>query len=316
MPRFTERHDLLRKRLERFTRMLPGVQEGDGRAIHRARVASRRLREVLPVLQLDAEDLDKLSRRLRKITNRLGKVRELDVLLTVIDELGKTGRYPQAALARLTTTIHEERGRKRKRVLAKSQIRELRRVGAKLTKVARTLEGQDGRAARGTDRRSWKWAVDARVARRAATLNTAMSAAGTVYLPERLHDVRIAVKKLRYALELSADVAQIKSSPDLTQLRRVQGILGRLHDLHVLMERAREAQASLTPPDVNEWRQLDVLVASLEDNCRRLHGRYMKDREVLVALCARLSGRAREGSVEKSEVRKILRTRPRATSSL
>ena len=80
MPRSPERYDLLRTRLERFTQALHGMEEGDVKAVHQARVASRRLREVLPVLQLDPDVLRKLSRRLRKITDRLGTVRELDVL--------------------------------------------------------------------------------------------------------------------------------------------------------------------------------------------------------------------------------------------
>ena len=50
--------------------MLHGVEGGDVRALHRTRVASRRLREVLPVLQLDPDMAHKLGRRLRKITQR------------------------------------------------------------------------------------------------------------------------------------------------------------------------------------------------------------------------------------------------------
>lgn len=302
MPRSPERYDLLRTRLERFTQALHEMEEGGVKAVHQARVASRRLRELLPVLQLDPDVLRKLSRRLRKVTGRLGTVRELDVLAGVLDELGKADRHPQQALAQVAATIDEERRRKRERLLAKGELRELRRVGDKLEKVARTLEKQDA-VPRGTEQRSWKWAIDARVARRAATLATAISGAGTVYLPERLHAVRIAVKKLRYALELSTEVAQVKSSPDLRQLRRAQDILGRLHDLAVLMNRTRAAQGRVTPPDVNVWRQLDDLVASLEDNCRRLHGRYMKDREALLALCTPLSGRTADARGEKVEVR-------------
>jgi CHAD domain-containing protein len=238
------------------------------------------------------------------MTDRLGSVRELDVLAGILDELDKSGRHSQPALARIAAAVDEERARKRERLLAKGQLRELRRVGAKLEKLAQTLETQDAAPRRGTDRRSWMWAIDARVARRAATLATAISGAGTVYLAERLHDVRIAVKKLRYALELSTEVAQMKSNPELRQLRRAQDVLGRLHDLQVLIDRTREAQGPVTPPDVNVWRDLDALVASLEDNCRRLHGRYMKDRDALLALCTRLSGSAREVGTEKLEVRR------------
>src|SRR5438105_13417421 len=71
MPAFHPRYDLLRKRLEVFTRVLHGVERGDVRALHRTRVASRRLREVLPILQVDADTTRKLVRRLRRGTDRL-----------------------------------------------------------------------------------------------------------------------------------------------------------------------------------------------------------------------------------------------------
>ena len=48
---------------------------------------------------------------------------------------------------------------------------------------------------------AWPWTR--RCAARAPRVSSAaMTDAGAMYLPERLHAVRIAVKKLRYALEL------------------------------------------------------------------------------------------------------------------
>jgi CHAD domain-containing protein len=303
MPRSPERFDLLHTRLERFTRMLHGVEGGDVRALHRTRVASRRLREVLPILQLDPEVARKLGRRLRKITRRLGTVREFDVLLTVIDGLAEDSRYPKAALARVAANIGEDRRRARQRLLAKVPIDELHRIARKLDKVERDLQTE--RRRRGTTQHSWRWAIEARVARRASRLVTAIAAAGAVYLAERLHAVRIGVKKLRYALELEADVDHLKSTPDLRQLRRTQDTLGRLHDLQILIDRAREAQTSLAPPDLGAWRDLDALVILLEEDCRRLHGRYMNEREALYALCARLAGRSGEGKEVKSQKVKV-----------
>src|SRR6478609_8405375 len=84
MPSSPPRDVLLRKRLEQFTRMLQGLEKGDSSALHRTRVATRRLRELLPVLQLDPEAAHKLIRRLRKVTQRLGSVRELDVLMQIV----------------------------------------------------------------------------------------------------------------------------------------------------------------------------------------------------------------------------------------
>jgi hypothetical protein len=72
MPRSSARHELLSRRLEQFTRMLHGLEEGDTRALHRTRVASRRLRELLPMLRLEPDQVGKLGRRLRRVTARLG----------------------------------------------------------------------------------------------------------------------------------------------------------------------------------------------------------------------------------------------------
>jgi CHAD domain-containing protein len=284
--------------------MLHGLEDGNVQAVHRTRVASRRLREVLPILQLDPEVSEKLSRRLRKVTQRLGTVRELDVLLTLIEELAGSDRYPTTALARVGRLVKDERDQARAGFAAKRPVAELKRLAGKLEKVARALEAEDAvPRRRQTAARSWQWALDARAVHRATALAEAMDDAGAVYLPERLHGVRIAAKKLRYALEVSADVARVKSTPDLRLLRRVQDTLGRLHDLHVLSDRVRQLQASLTPPDVNVWRQLDTLVVSLDEECRRLHGRYMRERDGLVALCTRHAGQGEVRS-QKEEVRR------------
>ena len=115
MPAPKQRHDLLQKRLEQFTRLLHGLDEGDVRALHRTRIASRRLREVLPILQLDAEVTRKLSRRLRKVTRRLGALRELDVLLVLLSGLHQSGRHDEQLLSRLTAAVSEERAEERDR---------------------------------------------------------------------------------------------------------------------------------------------------------------------------------------------------------
>ena len=59
----------------------------------------------------------------------------------------------------------------------------------------------------------------------------ALDAAGTLYAPERLHAVRIAAKKLRYGLELRATPRGLPVGSFAAALKRVQDVLGRLHDL-------------------------------------------------------------------------------------
>jgi CHAD domain-containing protein len=127
--------------------------------------------------------------------------------------------------------------------------------------------------------------------------------AGAVYLHERLHAVRIALKKLRYAVELSAEASGVRTTPDLRLLKRSQDLLGRVHDLQVLTDQARHVQASLDPPDLVAWRQLDVVITNLEHECRRLHARYVRESQRLLALAERLGGRSgRSPSVQRQAV--------------
>ena len=99
------------------------------------------------------------------------------------------------------------------------------------------------------------------------------------------------MKKVRYALELANELSGAKRDPNLMALKRGQELLGRMHDLQVLIERVRQVQASLTPPSVTIWRNLDALIASLEDECRVLHARYMRLRDRLAAAADALSAR-------------------------
>jgi CHAD domain-containing protein len=282
------RYDLLRARLERLSRALPGVETGDIKAVHRTRVASRRLRELLPVLQLEGRSAGKLSHQLRKATRRLGSVREHDVMLLLIEELHESGRFREAALRLLRNAASAARDEARAKVPGKSTAASLGRIVRKLDRAARKLEGGED----AQTRRAWRWALDARLSRRALALSNAIDKAGAVYLADRLHATRIAVKKLRYALELDVESRGLKNTGELRLMKRMQEVLGRLHDLQVLVDHVRRVQASLTPPDVITWRELDTLLTSLEQSCRRLHARYVGERQNLLEMCDRLARRS------------------------
>ena len=283
------RYELLQRRLALFTRMLHGIEHGRARAVHRARVASRRLRELLPVLQLERDVARRTGRRLRRATRHLGAVRELDALLPLIAALRAAGRFDEAALSRLADAIAQERADALTRVSAKLPAADLRRLAARLEKIAKRLIGDDrGRGAP----RAWRWAIEARVRHRAEALKEAIDDAGQVYLAPRVHAVRIALKKFRYAVELKGEV-----SPDeplrrhLASLKRTQGVLGRLHDRQVLMDRVRQVQASLTPPNLSVWRGLDEVLTALDKEWRLLHARYVRAAVSLLVLSGQVVGR-------------------------
>ena len=98
---------LLRQRLETLLEAMPAAQAGDVRSVHQARVATRRLREALPVLRksLDAHAIDRARQRVRRMTRALGPVRELDVALLHLDEFANRGVATGRAIDRVRQAI-------------------------------------------------------------------------------------------------------------------------------------------------------------------------------------------------------------------
>jgi CHAD domain-containing protein len=289
------RSKLLRARVNRFVRQLDGIENGDTRALHRTRVASRRLREALPILQVDPAIARKLGRRLRRITAQLGTVRELDVLLLLIDELSAARPNLARALQRVRADAAARRDEARKHLFDELPMEEIRRVGRKLERLADDLRREEESSTRSVTRKAGRWAIDARLVHRSGRLQTSLQAAGALYAPDRLHDVRIAVKKLRYAVELSAETGGTRRTAMLQKLRRTQDLLGRMHDLQTLIDTVRGMQASVAPLNAALWRELDALVLILEDDCRRLHGRYVGEGPALAAIAAKLAARSPGG---------------------
>src|SRR5262245_39176386 len=89
---------LIRQRLVALTRALPGARQGDPTNLHRARVATRRLREALPLLASGGRRR-KLERSMRRLTRALGPVRELDVALDMLERLNGLDQAPRGAIA-------------------------------------------------------------------------------------------------------------------------------------------------------------------------------------------------------------------------
>jgi CHAD domain-containing protein len=281
MPRTALTELLIRQRLNVLSRSLDRARKGDVTHVHQARVATRRLREALPVLAAGRHGR-KLVRDMRRLTRALGPVRELDVALLSLDEFAKEGEVPVRATARLSQVIRQERRR------VQSHLRdEIGRVDLeKLRKraIAAARRGDVAGRARSADP---KQLADARrrVARRAERLRTAIENAAGLYLPDRLHLVRIAVKKLRYAMELAREMSGSKATARIDTLKQIQDLLGRMNDLEVLIARVRGLQGSGKVPDLRLSSDLDVLVRRLETECRQLHGQYMASRRRVLAIC-------------------------------
>ena len=80
---FSNPSSLFRSRLHSVMSEMKGVREGKADAIHDARVGTRRLRELLPLV-LDDDRLQDTRRQFRTAGRTLGQSRELDVSLELL----------------------------------------------------------------------------------------------------------------------------------------------------------------------------------------------------------------------------------------
>ena len=241
--------------------------DGDRTAIHRVRVASRRLRAALPVVEGAGDDrAASLARAIRRVTRGLADVREIDVVRKVLRRVPIDADCSSVTLQRLDEACE----RNRDRALASARKRldrvDWSRVSSRVDRMVNRLEDVS------PDAVTRQLILEIR--RRTVELADALRTAGVVYAVDPLHDVRLATKKLRYALELTGDALGTDLGATVRQLRRFQELLGDLHDAQMAQGHVRRA-AARTRSRVRAT-ELGSLDRELELECRRLHARAIR----------------------------------------
>jgi CHAD domain-containing protein len=273
---------LLQRLSRALKRHLPMAIAGNNIGVHQARVTSRRLREAVPVLAtgLKGSKAGKATRKIRRLTRALGTVRELDVTLTLLDELASAAEVSRTAVEDVRAHVVRERDTRRTVMLKRLQRVDADKLGRRLASVGAALES--------ATEEPWRRTLCSRLLRRSKRLSVAMDAAGQLYSPERLHEVRIAAKRLRYGLELAFDSGAKQAGAHVRTIKRAQDLLGKLHDLQVLQTYIAAAQISGDTPRPESRAALEVLASHVEGQCRRLHGKYLSSsaalRDVPVAI--------------------------------
>ena len=209
----------LARRVGALERDLPAALDEKVEALHRSRVASRRLREILPVLGLERDPgrqtpIRKLRRRLRRLTSALGGVRELDVALGILDDIRR--EHPELEQTLLCARSEMEADRLECREEMTRQLDESR-TGA----IFEQLAGLIDTAARSLHATRVPL-LRQRLRRRANRVEVAVAGAGSLFALDRLHQVRIAAKKLRYALELVHEFGRVPALRLVGSLKRLQ----------------------------------------------------------------------------------------------
>ncbi len=207
----------------------------DPEHIHQIRVSSRRLRVALALLddlasQSDRPLLARYANAVRHLAKSLGLPRELDIALWFLSDSDSPLPSDMRSLCRpalfciLRSWMRAERGRFRRLLVPRQFDWPLHRLRDRPARRRDTIS-----ALRMVNRRLRQ----AEKRRRRVLLN--------VPSVRRLHDLRIALKKTRYAAELLLPFLNRTWNRRIKRLKSIQARLGRIHDDDVTVKLFRRA---------------------------------------------------------------------------
>jgi CHAD domain-containing protein len=270
--------ELLDQQASLLAARLTGVHDGDVNAVHDARIATRRIRELLALVPLvPGRDPDEdPAVRYKEVGRALGRVRDIDVKLALIRDL--EAHAPQTA--RSLVVVRQEHECER---LAKMRrlIKTLERVEIDGLRRAITTRHASALRAHLTST-GWRQQLRHLLCERAQAAVERIDHATGVYFPNRIHKARIAIKQLRYAAEIAEGTSAREMAAAIKSLNKSQGILGDLHDRQSLAD----TLATYSDRDDVEFDQVRVAGQVLDGEVLELHARYLARRPALLEACA------------------------------
>jgi CHAD domain-containing protein len=282
----------------------PAVRESekDPEHVHRLRVATRRADAALRIFRSNLPDdaFKTARRRLRRLRRAAGEARDWDVFL--FDLIDRRRQRPAGDRAGLDFLIGLAFGQ---RSAAQPGLVDAANGGDEawhedcIERVADAVLPADNGATLGQLARPL-------VASLVHRLEEAVSGDLTDYA--NLHQVRIAGKRLRYAMELFAGCFAAEFRIDIYPLvEDVQEVLGRANDSHVAVERLLAVRERLRVANPAEWKRLQAGV----DSVLRFHRlRLPRERRSFLAWWARWEKKT------GPQLARILRTEsPRVTAT-
>ncbi|MDD1719440.1 MAG: CHAD domain-containing protein [Methanoregulaceae archaeon] len=272
----------LRRHLKALRSEVAGVSVGaDSEAVHRMRVASRRLRASLLLFPecLPGPAYDRWRSEIRAITKSLGEARDLDVQIEFIDRyLPDIGSGPgnTAGIVLLRKQISRRRKKAQASVRkALSTLRSDKTVEGIRQALRRYPVGREKKEGPRYSPVLYERAFDIVVKRLLRVLSYEAAVLCHDCISEH-HALRIDVKRLRYTLEAFAPLYPDGLKDRIGALREIQDLLGEMHDCDVWI--------AMLPPFLDSTAAgPDHLVPSGED----LTGKILLDRQERREACYR-----------------------------
>jgi CHAD domain-containing protein len=270
----------------------------DIEGVHDMRVGSRRLVAAMRVFAeaFPGPEYQDLLREARQVTRRLGAVRDLDVLIDFYQRRRAKGKPPERLGIDYVIAVEDrERGRARRPMLKALRRMEEDDLSGRLRRFLREegaayrfgLHAPGPRRQRVDPLGSFRAAAPPILEDRFQTLYSYEPYVDDPNEVEELHAMRIAAKWFRYTLELFAPAWADGLKPEIGAVKKLQELLGDLHDSDVRLEllrgmldgppdlRGLEAVGQLLPDPV--MMSLGLLLAREERDRRGYYEAFRKE---------------------------------------
>lgn len=231
----------LRKQIRQLRAQIEGIRQAeDLEYVHRARVASRRLRAALRMFGdcLPQKKLKGWRRAIKAVTKELGDARDKDVQVAFLEKVLLEAREQTelAGLRRLLVDLERQREELQPAVVeALDRLVESRILDKMTTRIKRMAKGLEQRGVTVVSN-----VVLARAEQEIlAQLDDMLALEGCLADPEDVgqhHALRIACKRLRYAMEICRPAYCGRLDSLLEAVKEIQTMLGELHDCDVWIE--------------------------------------------------------------------------------
>jgi len=270
---------IVARNLERLVAAQDVAREGsDPEGVHDMRVATRRMRAAFQVLFENGHARKvsrKFYRRLSGLARSLGETRDADVLLAALARYGEAqGASEMAGLAPLKAGLELQRAQGRKLMFDILDSRDYQRMLA-------DIRGWTAKAARASAPRRAEPSLVRHFAGSVVWRRYEEVLAYENVLPSTtatLHELRIAMKRLRYTLEFFEEALSKETRAVLKQLAAAQDELGEMHDADVaiglidVLARRRQGTAPLQSYRDYSRAQLDAHVAAFYEQWEHIKG--------------------------------------------
>jgi CHAD domain-containing protein len=200
------------------------------RNVHRLRTTIRRIETAVGYAHPDVgRKLERTLEKLAELRKRAGKARDIDVQITLLKQIanGSTASDRKA----LSALLEKKRARQAKRLVSAVKQFDESKFFSRMDQVAKEAEdGPSGRhASPFAPLEEARWQLT-RMARDLSSRQTIK--------PNRLHQARIQIKKIRYLAELADESPEQQSL--IRELRTAQDAMGAWHDWEELARLAEK----------------------------------------------------------------------------